>query len=55
MKVIQVGNSRYYIQNKDDMISLSHELARQGYSTTEIADILGVTERTVRKYLQECW
>ena len=55
MKTINVNGSRYYIQSKDDLISLSHELARQGYSEAEIAKLLGVTVRTVRKYLADCW
>ena len=55
MKVVNVNGLRYYINSRDDLVSLSHELARQGYSITEIADILGVTEKTVMRYLQECW
>jgi len=55
MKVVQVGNSRYYVQSRDDMVSLAHQLSREGYSISEIAKILGVTERTVRKYLADCW
>jgi len=55
MKVVQVGNSRYYIYNKDDAVSLAHQLSREGYSISEIAKILSVTERTVKRYLQDCW
>ncbi len=55
MKVIKVGSTTYYIQSKDDAISLSHELARMGYSIAEIAQILGVRESTVRRYLNDCW
>jgi len=55
MKVVQVGNSRYYVQSRDDLISLSHQLARQGYTVQQIASILGVTEKTVKKYLSDCW
>jgi len=55
MKVVQVGNSRYYIQSKDDAISLTHELAKKGYNEEEIARILDVSVRTVRKYLSDCW
>ena len=55
MKVVQIGQTKYYIQSKDDAISLSHQLARQGYSEEEIARILQVSVRTVRKYLADCW
>jgi len=55
MKVVQIGQTKYYINSRDDMISIVHELARQGYSIAEIASFLGVTERTVRKYLSDCW
>ncbi|ARQ96567.1 hypothetical protein [Sulfolobus islandicus rod-shaped virus 4] len=55
MKVIQVENVRYYIQSKDDMISLVHELAKEGKSITEIAKILGISERVVKRYMSECW
>ena len=55
MKIININGERYYIQSKDDLISLSHELVKSGYDISEIARILGVTERTVRKYLNDCW
>jgi len=55
MKVVQVGGARYYIQSRDDMISLAHQLAKSGYTVQQIASILGVTEKTVRKYLSDCW
>ena len=55
MKVVVVGNSKYYIYGKDDMISLSHQLARQGYSVQQIAELLGMSERTVKHYLSDCW
>jgi len=55
MKVVQIGTSRYYIQSKDDEVSLAHQLVKQGYSIVQIAKILGVSERVVRKYMSECW
>ena len=55
MKVVNVNGTRYYVQNKDDLISLSHELARKGYSVSQIAQILGVSERQVKKFMSECW
>jgi len=54
-RIIQIGQTKYYINSRDDLISLSHELARQGKSIAEIAKILGVSERVVRKYMSECW
>ena len=54
MKVVQVGQTKYYVQSKDDLISLSHQLAKQDYSVEEIARILGVRESTVKKYLSDC-
>ena len=55
MKVVQVGQTKYYVQSRDDAVSLAHQLARQGYDVAEIARILGVTEKTVRRYLSDCW
>jgi len=55
MKVVQVGNSRYYVQDEDDLISLVHELLSKGYSLSQIAQTLGVSERKVRRYLNDCW
>ena len=55
MKIVQIGSSRYYIQTKDDAVSLSHQLARQGYTVEEIARLLEISPRTVRKYLSDCW
>jgi len=55
MKVVNVNGTKYYVQSKDDLISIAHELARKGYSIAQIASILGVTEKTVRRYMSECW
>jgi len=55
MKVVQVGQTRYMIRNKEDAVYVAQQLARQGYSVGEIADLLDVTEKTVLRYLQDCW
>jgi len=55
MKVVQIGETKYYIQSKDDLISVSHELARKGFTIQQIAQALGITEKTVRRYMSECW
>ena len=55
MKTINVNGTKYTIQDKDDLINLTHQLVRQGYNISQIADLLGVTEKTVRRYLQDCW
>ncbi len=55
MKVVNVNGSRYYIQNKDDVIYVIHELIKMGYTITQIANLLGINERTVKRYLSECW
>jgi len=55
MKEVNVNGVRYYIQDKEDMISLVHQLARQGYTNQQIASFLGMTERQVKKYLSDCW
>ena len=55
MKVVVIGNTKYYIQNRDDLVSLSHELSRKGYSIEEIARLLEVTPKTVKRYLSDCW
>ena len=55
MKTIKVGSTTYYIQDKDDEISVTHELVKQGYTVEEIARILSLTSKQVKKYLQDCW
>ena len=55
MKVVQVGQTKYYIEGKDDMISIVHELAQKGYSIEEIAKIFGISRRKVIQYLGDCW
>jgi len=55
MKVVQVQNAKYVIQDREDEISLVHMLAREGYSTAKIAKLLGISEKTVIKYLGDCW
>jgi len=55
MKIVEVNGERYYIQSRDDMVSIAHELAKKGYNEEEIARILDVSVRTVRRYLSDCW
>ena len=55
MKVVQVQNVRYVIQDEDDLVRVTHELALTGYTVQEIANFLNVSERKVRKYLEDCW
>ena len=55
MKNVKVGSTTYYIQDKDDEISIVHELVQKGYSISQIAQFLGISEKKVRKYLQDCW
>jgi len=54
-KEVQVGNKTYVIQNKEDFVKLVHELAVQGYTLSEIAKLLGISEKRVLSYMQECW
>jgi len=55
MRIVQVGNSRYYIQDEDDLVSLVHQLVSEGYSLSQIANFLNVSERKVRNMLNDCW
>jgi DNA-binding NarL/FixJ family response regulator len=55
MKIVQVGNSRYYISSRDDEVSLAHQLIKQGYSIQQIAKFLNISERQVKRILQDCW
>ena len=55
MKVVSVNGSRYYISSRDDEISIAHELARKGFNIAQISQILGVSERVVKRYMSECW
>jgi len=55
MKTVQIGQTRYMIRNKEDAVYVTHELIKKGYTVEEIAKALDVTERTVRKYLSDCW
>jgi DNA-binding CsgD family transcriptional regulator len=43
------------IQDQEDEISLVHELVKKGYGITEIANILGISERKVRNMINDCW
>ena len=55
MGVVQVEGVKYYVQDEDDLISIAHELARKGYSALQIAQFLGISERKVKRYLNDCW
>jgi hypothetical protein len=55
MKQVVIKGVRYPIECVDDEISLAHQLAREGYTIREIAQILNVPERRVKKYMEDCW
>ena len=55
MRVVQVEGVKYYVEDEDDLVSLVHELLSKGYSIREIAQTLGVNERKVKRYLNDCW
>jgi hypothetical protein len=54
-KTIRIGNVRYIVENKDDIIFLVHMLAKMQYTPSEIAYILGISRDEVIEYLEDCW
>ena len=55
MKQVNVKGIIYPVECEDDLITLTHQLAREGYSVQQIAQFLGVTERKVKRYMEDCW
>jgi len=55
MKTISVKGITYYLETEDELIDLAHQLAREGYTVQQIAQFLSVTERKVKKMLEDCW
>jgi len=55
MKTIKVGSTTYYVSDRQDLISIAHELAQKGYSVSQISSLLGISERSVKKMMEECW
>jgi len=55
MKQVRVQNVTYYIESEDELIDLAHRLVKEGYSVSQIAQFLGVTERKVKKMMEDCW
>ena len=55
MKTINVNGSRYYIQDKEDEITVVHQLISQGFTVSRIAQILNISERKVRNMINDCW
>lgn len=54
-KEVRINGTTYYIQSKDDAISVAHLLAKQGFTIQQIAQALGVTVKAVRQYMSDCW
>jgi len=54
-KEVEVKGKTYVIQNKEDYVKLVHELAIQGYTLSQIAKLLNISEKKVLSYMQECW
>ena len=55
MKSIRINGVTYQVDGEDDLVSLSHQLARKGYSVQQIAQFLGLTEKKVKKFMEDCW
>ena len=55
MKEINVNGVKYFIQDKEDEIGLIHELLSKGYTIKQIANLLGISERKVKKFMEDCW
>jgi len=55
MKQVVVNGVRYNIQDREDLVGLVHELLAEGYSLSQIAKFLGITEKKVRNMLNDCW
>ena len=54
-KIVEVGKSKYTIQDEVDLVNVIHELAKKGYTASEIAYLVGIPTLRVRKYLEDCW
>ena len=55
MKSIRINGITYQVDCEDDLVSLSHQLAREGYTITQIAQFLGLSEKKVKKFMEDCW
>jgi len=54
-KIVEVGKSKYTIEDEVDAVNVVHELAKKGYTPSEIAYLVGIPRNLVRKYLEDCW
>jgi len=54
-KIVQVGKAKYTIEDEVDAINVVHELAKKGYTASEIAFLVGIPRNLVIKYLGDCW
>jgi len=55
MKQVNVKGIIYPVESEDDLITLTHQLAREGYSVSQIAQFLEISERKAKKYMEDCW
>ncbi|MEE8554942.1 MAG: helix-turn-helix domain-containing protein [bacterium] len=51
-RLIELGNLRIHLKEDEDTVSLLQSLMRH-VSNQEIADMLGISERTVRRWKRE--
>jgi len=52
---VRIHGETYYVQDEDDLIFLVHLLAKQNFTQSEIAYILGISRKKVQEYLEDCW
>jgi len=54
-KIVQVGKSKYTIEDEVDLVNVIHELAKKGYTPSEIGYLTGIPRKEVIRYLEDCW
>ena len=54
-RIIRIGKTRYEVETEDDLITIVHVLAHQGFTVSEISYITGIPKEKVLEYLQDCW
>jgi len=50
-KIVQVGQTKYWLNTPDDVRAMIVDLLKQGYSISKIAELTGISERWIKRYL----
>jgi len=50
-KIVQVGQTKYWLNTPDDVRAMIVDLLKQGYTLEKISELTGIDKKWIKRYL----